>query len=95
MSDLISSGDSTEVKEAEPVDYMGTIKFAGWAVFGLLTILGLTWLDLFDSKGGNGKGKKSQSESKKDEDTQADYEKEYLDEEISEEALDEHETGMS
>ena len=94
MSDLISSGDSTEVKEA-PVDYMGAIKFAGWAVFGLLTILGLTWLDLFDSKSGSGKGKKSQSESKKDEDTQADYEKEYLDEEISEEALDEHQTGIS
>ena len=93
MSDLISSGES-EVKEA-PVDYMGTIKFAGWAVVGLLTILGLTWLDLLDFKGGNGKGKKSQSESKKDEDTQADYEKEYLDEEISEEALDEHEIGMS
>ena len=48
MSDLISSGDS-EVKEAAPVDYMGTIKFAGWAIIGLLTILGLTWLDLFDS----------------------------------------------
>ena len=95
MSDLISSGDSTEVKEAEPVDYMGTIKFAGWAVFGMLTILGLTWLDLFDMGDSAGKGKKSQSESKKDEDTQADYEKEYLDQEISEEALDEHEIGMS
>jgi len=94
MSDLISSGDS-EVKEAAPVDYMGTIKFAGWAIIGLLTILGLTWLDLFDSKGVSGKGKKSQSEYKKDEDTQADYEEEYLDEEISEEALDEHEIGMS
>ena len=94
MSDLISSGDS-EVKEAAPVDYMGTMKFVGWAVIGLLTILGLTWLDLFDSKGVSGKGKKSQSESKKDDDTPANYEQEYLDEEISEEALDEHEIGIS
>tara|TARA_R110000751_G_scaffold224590_1_gene326635 strand:- start:324 stop:605 length:282 start_codon:yes stop_codon:yes gene_type:complete len=93
MTDLISNGES-EVKE-DPVDYMGVIKFAGWAVVGMLTILGLTWLDLFDMGDSAGKGKKSQSESKKDEDSQADYEKEYLDEEISEEALDEHETGIS
>ncbi len=94
MSDLISSGDSTEVKE-DPVDYMGVIKFAGWAVIGMLTILGLTWLDLFDSNDTGGKGKKAQSEYKKDDETQADYEKEYLDEEVSEEALDEHEMGIS
>lgn len=93
MSDLITDGDS-EVKEA-PVDYMGTIKFAGWAVIGLLTVLGLTWLDLFGLKDSNASGKKAQSSTKKDEDTQADYEKEYLDEEISEEALDEHQTGLT
>ena len=93
MSDLITDGDS-EVKEA-PVDYMGPIKFAGWAVFGLLTILGLTWLDLFGLNDSKASGKKAQSSHKKDEDIQADYEKEYLDEEISEEALDEKETGLT
>ena len=94
MSDLISSGDSTEVKEA-PVDYMGVIKFAGWAVVGLLTVLGLTWLDLLGSNDTGGNGKKAQAEYKKDEDLQSDYEKEYLDEEVSEEALDEHEMGIT
>lgn len=91
MSDLLSDGDS-EVKDSPPVDYMGTIKFAGWAVLGLLTILGLTWLDVFDSKGGRSNGKKAQAETIKDE---TDYEKEYIEDEVSEDALDEHETGLS
>ena len=90
MSDLISESES-EVKEASP-DVLGTVKFAGYLVLGLLTLLGLTWFDLFGLKG---KAKTTQAEAKDDEDTQADYEKEYLDEEISEEALDEHETGLT
>ncbi len=93
MSDLISESES-EVKEASP-DVLGTVKFAGYLVLGLLTLLGLTWLDLFGLKGDSGKAKTTQAEAKDDEDTQADYEKEYLDEEISEEALDEHETGLT
>jgi len=93
MSDLLTSSDS-EIKAAS-TDVMGTVKFAGMLVFGLLTILGLTWLDLLGLKGDSGKSKTTQAEAKKDEDTQADYEKEYLDEDISEESLDEHETGLT
>ena len=41
------------------------------------------------------KAKSTESEHKDDEETQADYEKEYLDEEISEDALDEHTVGLT
>ena len=41
------------------------------------------------------KPKTAATESKKDEDTVADYEKDYLDEDISEDALDEHTVGLT
>ncbi len=91
MSDLISSGgDATEVKEA-PTDVTGGLKFAVALVVGLLGLVGVSSFDLLGLR----KDKKNESETKSDEETQADYEKEYLDEEISEDALDEHTVGLT
>ncbi len=96
MSDLISSGDSeSEAKEAPATtDFMGALKFGVMAAGAVLLVLGLTWTDFFTNKDG-GKPKTAATESKKDEDTVADYEKDYLDEDISEEALDERTVGMT
>ena len=92
MSDLISSGDeATEAKEA-PADVTGGLKFAAYLVAGLLTLVGISYLDIF---GLTKKAKSTESEHKDDEETQADYEKEYLDEDISEDALDEHTVGLT
>ena len=89
MSDLISEGES-QVKEATP-DVSGMFKFVGWLVMGVLTIAGISWLDIL-----NGKQKATKKENKEtDEETQADYEEEYLDETISEDELDKKETGLS
>ena len=45
MSDLISSGDeATEAKEA-PADVTGGLKFAAYLVAGLLTLVGISYLD--------------------------------------------------
>ena len=91
MSDLISSGgDVTEVREA-PTDVTGGWKFAEALVVGLLGLVGVSYFDLLGLR----KDKKNESETKSDEETQADYEKEYLDEEISEDALDEHTVGLT
>lgn len=84
-----------EASESKPVDVMGALKFAGIIVIGLLTVIGLGWEDILGFKD---KGKPVSSVKKassKDEDTQADYEKEYLDEDISEDALDRHESGLT
>ena len=75
MSDLISSGDTaTEAKEA-PADVTGGLKFAAYLVGGLLALVGISYFDLF---GLTKKAKSTESEHKKDEETQADYEKEYF-----------------
>ena len=97
MSDLISSGDSeSEAKEAPATtDFMGALKFGAMAAGAVLLILGLTWTDFFTKSDDGGKPKTAATESKKDEDTVADYEKDYLDEDISEEALDERTVGMT
>ncbi len=93
MSDLIDSGEaSTETKEAPTTDWKGAFNFATIAVVGVLTLLGITLSD-FLFKGN--KPKQAATETKKDEDTVADYEKDYLDEDISEEALDEHTVGLT
>ena len=60
-------------------------------VVGLLGLVGVSYFDLLGLR----KDKKNESETKSDEETQADYEKEYLDEEISEDALDEHTVGLT
>ena len=88
MSDLISGGEASDEKEAPtPNDLSGAIKFVAMIVGGFLAILGISTMDMFSSK--------KEADSKDDEETQADYEKEYLDEEISEDALDEHTVGLT
>ncbi len=96
MSDLISSGDSeNETKEAPATtDFMGALKFGAMAAGAVLLVLGLTWMDFFTATPDGSKPKKA-TETKKDEDTVADYEKDYLDDDISEDALDEHTVGMT
>jgi hypothetical protein len=92
MSDLIQSGESEEVKAA-PADIKGMIGFAGWVLSGLFLVLGFSLVGLI---GGTSKKTTKESKSDKDdEDTVADYDKEYLDEDISEDALDEHTVGMT
>jgi len=92
MSDLIESGESaTEAKEAPSTDWKGAFNFATIAVVGFLAILGMSFSDLLFKK----EKTKTAAESKKDEDTVADYEKDYLDEDISEDALDEHTVGLT
>jgi len=98
MSDLISSGESdNETKEAPATtDFMGALKFGAMAAGAVLLVLGLTWMDFFTKSDADGsKPKKAATESKKDEDTVADYEKDYLDKDISEDALDERTVGMT
>tara|TARA_Y100000992_G_scaffold227507_1_gene158966 strand:- start:5432 stop:5701 length:270 start_codon:yes stop_codon:yes gene_type:complete len=88
MSDLISGGEASDEKEAPtPNDLSGAIKFVAMIVGGFLAILGISTMDMFSSK--------KEADSKDDEETQADYEKEYLDEDISEDALDEHTVGLT
>jgi hypothetical protein len=94
MSDLISNGES-ETKEAPATtDFMGALKFGAMAAGAVLLVLGLTWMDFF-TKNDDGSKPKKATETKKDEDTVADYEKDYLDEDISEDALDERTVGMT
>jgi len=81
-----------EASESKPVDVMGALKFAGIIVVGLLAIIGLAWEDILGFKD---KPSVKKAASKEDEDTQADYEKEYLDEDISEDALDLHEDSIT
>ena len=91
MSDLIEGAESSiEVKEAPKTDWNGAFNFATIAVVGVLALLGMSFSDFLFKK-----PTKAANESKRDEDTVADYEKEYLDEDISEEALDEHTVGLT
>jgi|TARA_B100000700_G_scaffold244918_1_gene273201 hypothetical protein len=91
MSDLIEGAESSiEVKEAPKTDWKGAFNFATIAVVGVLALLGMSFSDFLFKK-----PTKAANESKRDEDTVADYEKEYLDEDISEEALDEHTVGLT
>ncbi len=93
MSDLIEGAESSiEVKEAPKTDWKGAFNFATIAVVGVLALLGMSFSDLLFKKE---KPKTAATETKKDEDTVADYEKDYLDEDISEEALDEHTVGLT
>lgn len=79
--------DGVQDDDSGSVDYMGAIKIAVAVVVSILTVVGFGWGDL------TGKepmaDKKTAKESKK-----ADYEDTYLDEEISEEALDKKESGL-
>jgi len=88
MSDLISGGEASDTKEAPtPNDISGAVKFVVLILGGFLAILGVKTMDIFSSK--------KEADSKDDEETQADYEEEYLDEDVSDEALDEHTVGLT
>jgi len=73
------------------VDFMGAFKLAGVVIVGILALIGLGWEDLLG-------GKKEMGVSNNKADTkpkESDYEDTYLDEEIDEESLDEHTTGLT
>ena len=78
--------------EAPPPDISGAFKFAGMIVLGILAIVGIGWSDIL---GLTKKPASNSAEVKDDRDSQADYEKDYLDDEISEDALDKHEVGLT
>tara|TARA_R110000765_G_scaffold385165_1_gene476971 strand:+ start:27 stop:293 length:267 start_codon:yes stop_codon:yes gene_type:complete len=78
--------------EAPTPDISGAFKFAGMIVLGILAIVGIGWSDIL---GLTNKPASNNAEVKDDRDSQADYEKDYLDDEISEDALDEHEVGLT
>lgn len=87
---MIEKESSSETKAS--VDYMGAFKLAGVLIVGILTLIGIGWEDVLGSKNDmNGSKKKAETKSKKD----SDYEDIYLEEEIDEESLDEHTTGLS
>ena len=68
------------------VDFMGAFKLAGVVIVGILALIGLGWEDLLGGSNNNAEIKSEQ---------ESDYEDTYLEEEIDEEALDEHTTGLS
>ncbi len=92
MSDLIQSGESEDVKAA-PADVKGMFQFAHWAVATVLAVLGISLVGML--LGEKGKSVKESKSEKDDEDTVADYEKDYLDEDISEDALDDKTVGLT
>tara|TARA_R110000803_G_scaffold192213_1_gene254964 strand:- start:283 stop:537 length:255 start_codon:yes stop_codon:yes gene_type:complete len=79
--------DGTQDDDSGSVDYMGALKMAVAIVVGILTVVGFGWGDLTGKAPAN--AKKSATESKK-----TDYEDTYLDEEISEDTLDEKDSGL-
>mgnify|MGYP006883057200 CR=1 FL=1 len=89
---MIEPENNDKDSESEPVDMGSLIKVVGVVVFGLLTIVGLSWMDLIgsSSKEGYSKNKATESESeskvvKKEEGEEvADYNENYLDGDISE-----------
>ena len=86
---MIEKESSSENKS--PVDFMGAFKLAGVVIVGLLALIGFGWEDLLGDKKDVGSKKTAETKSKKD----SDDEDTYLDEEIDEESLDEHTTGLS
>jgi|TARA_R110000824_G_scaffold293318_2_gene481658 hypothetical protein len=87
---MIEKESSSETKS--PVDFMGAFKLAGVVIVGLLALIGFGWEDLMGEKKEMGNSKnKAETKSNKE----SDYEDTYLEEEIDEEALDEHTLGLS
>jgi hypothetical protein len=89
---MIEPENNDKDSESEPVDMSSVIKVVGVVVFGLLTVLGLSWMDLIGSNSKEGSSKKkateAQSETKvvKNEEGEevADYNEDYLEGDISE-----------
>ena len=88
---MIEPENNDEGSESEPVDMSSVFKVVGIVVFGILTVVGLSWMDLLgsSSKEGSSKKKATEAESKvvKEEEGEevADYEKGYLEGDIAEE----------
>lgn len=93
MSDLISSGESTSEAKEAPADMKGMFQMAQWVFLGVLGLFGISIVGLL--MGEKKKTTKESNSDKEDEDTVADYEKEYLDGDISDEALDEKTVGLT
>lgn len=87
---MIEPENNDKDSESEPVDMGSLIKVVGVVVFGLLTVVGLSWMDLIGSSSKEGPSKKKATESeskvvKKEEGEEvADYNENYLDGDISE-----------
>ncbi len=87
---MIEPENNDKDSESEPVDMGSLLKVVSVVVFGLLTVVGLSWMDLVgsSSKEGSSKKKATESESKtvkKNEGEEvADYAEDYLEGDISE-----------
>ena len=85
---MIEPENNDKDSESEPVDMSSVFKAVGIVLFGILTVVGLSWMDLLGSSS-KGSSKKKATESKvvkEDEGEEvADYEKGYLEGDISEE----------
>ena len=55
---MIEPENNDKDSESEPVDMGSLIKVVGVVVFGLLTIVGLSWMDLIGSSSKEGYSKK-------------------------------------
>ena len=88
---MIEPENNDKDSESEPVDMSSVIKVVGVVVFGLLTVLGLSWMDLIGSNSKEGSSQKKATESKETKvvkneegDEVADYNEDYLEGDISE-----------
>ncbi len=88
---MIEPENNDKDSESEPVDMGSVIKAVSIVVFGLLTVVGLSWMDLIGSNSKEGSSKKKATEAKetkvvKNEEGEevADYNEDYLEGDISE-----------
>lgn len=88
---MIEPENNDKDSESEPVDMSSVIKAVSIVVFGLLTVVGLSWMDLFSSNKESSPKKKAteaKSETKlvknEEGDEVADYNEDYLEGDISE-----------
>jgi hypothetical protein len=89
---MIEPENNDTDSESEPVDMGSVLKIAGMVVFGILTVVGLSWMDLIGSNSKDGSSSKKATEAKsetkvvKNEEGEgvADYNESYLEGDISE-----------
>jgi len=88
---MIEPENNDKDSESEPVDMSSVIKVVGMVVFGILTVVGLSWMDLIGSNSKEGSSKKKATETKETKlvkneegDEVADYNEDYLEGDISE-----------
>jgi len=80
---IVPDGSDNDDKKSAP-DYTGAIKIATAIVIGILTIVGFGWEDLIGKSHNTSISSKKTADVKKNSD---EYEDVYLDEEISQESL--------